>query len=881
MKNLRLLWISIQGVVFFILFCLACPVWGQVTEKKDLTPEDFGQWHHLFNPKISDNGKWASFLLSYEKAEDTLVLQNTENKTKIYLPNGTEEHFFGNKWFVYKKGSSLKAFDLEQGTTHNIPDVVDYSLTPDNEYLISLSVKVIDGEKSERKLQLLKLGAETRFKINNVEDFALNERGDFLAYTIKEAEKWSLKVIEIKKSNNPKTLLSGNKGPFRRMVWGPKNDLAFLENSDDGNSNKVFWFKDVKQNLAPRIFDANTRMDIDRGLVVLDNPSTFLRFSDDGERLFFHLKKRPYTSQRDNHGSTVQVWNAKDKLIYPVYNGNEDFFKDPPFMVCWNGESDAIYSMGDNESSRGLFIDSADYLFTHSLLDDMLAYDDGRADTPINVYNLKNGSKRFVMWRKPYMPIKVSPSGKYLAYFDEKDWWVYDAEKNTHTNITKNIAATFKDEAYDWAGVVPSYGLAGWTAKDSTVLLYDKYDLWEITLDGAKAKRLTQGRENNKTYRAINTGEYVSTGDGYLMGIINLEKGITLLAEDWNGKTGYYFMSRGSNLKPIVEVDAKVDWIQKSKNTDAFLYTIEKFDLPPKLILTDIRKQVSMDLHSSNPQQENYKWGKSELVKYSISEKGNLKGALFYPADFDPQKRYPMVVFIYERMSGTLNKYENPTMFTGADINITNLTLRGYFVFCPDIVYKINEVGKSALECVEAGVAAVLKTAPVDKSRIGLFGHSFGGYQTSFIIGNTDIFATAISASAIHDLKSFYFSIAWLWDLPQTARFLNSQLRFNETYFKIPLLYQKNSPINYAPFISTPLLTITGEKDTNINWEQSIEMYNALRILNKEHIMLFYPNEGHDFYKEENQIDMTHKRWQWFDHYLKREPAKPWMKEFK
>ena len=871
-----LLWISTNRVAFFILFFLACPVWGQALEKIDLTPKDYPLWHQLLNPKISENGKWATFLLQYQNAADTLILQNTINKSLTSLPNATKEEFIGNEWLAYKQANKFILYNLECGVTQSIHNVIDYKVSANNKFVITMSVKNPNKKNGKNELRILSLGKKERVTINHVEEYALNGTGDLLAYIIRKNDNWSLNILELNTRYNIKTILSSIGKPLKKIAWGSENNLALFEKDNEGIGNMVNWFNDVTQPKNVKIFNVDNRNDIQKGYVVLDNPSTIMKYSNDGEKLFFHIKKRHGLKEIDNHGSRVQVWNTHDKFIYPAYNGNENFFKEPPLMVCWNGDN-SIFPLGDDKSSKSILIDSSNYIFSHSLLDDVISYVERRDNTPIDVYNLENGKKDFVMWRTPYMPIKISPTGRYLTYFDETDWWIYDAKTQNHSNITKNVNSIFKNEEYDWSGVVPPYGIAGYTENDHKVLLYDKYDIWEMSTDGAGAKRLTFGREIQKAFKIINTSPSKTPVDGYISPAHSFQEGVILSSKDRYGSRGYFRMSENKDLKPLVEVDGEISWMQKAENVDTYLYTFERFDVSPKLMVLNLNEKLSKELYRSNPHQEKYKWGRSELLTYPISEEADLKGALFYPAGFNPAKYYPMIVFIYEEMSGKLYKYENPTLLTGADINITNLTSRGYFVFCPDIAYTLNDVGNSALKSVEIGINEVLKIAPVEKNKIGLFGHSFGGYETSFIIGNTETFAAAISSAGIHDLKSFYFSVAWLWNLPQSGKFLNGQARFNSPYFKDTYLYEKNSPINYAPNITTPLLTITGNKDTNVNWEQSVKMYNALRLLNKEHILLIYPEEGHDFFGVENQIDMTYKRWQWFDHYLKDQQKHPWM----
>ena len=239
-----------------------------------------------------------------------------------------------------------------------------------------------------------------------------------------------------------------------------------------------------------------------------------------------------------------------------------------------------------------------------------------------------------------------------------------------------------------------------------------------------------------------------------------------------------------------------------------------------------------------------------------------------------------MITYIYENMSPKFHRYQNPSLYNGAVINSSNYTTEGYFVFFPDIEYKVNEPMVSALKCVTAAVIEVSKKPFIDQNRIGLFGHSFGGFEASYIAGRSNLFATVVSAAGVHNLRSFHLSNAWLWSRPQMGRFFNDQFRFNAPYFEIPQKYEENSPLTFAESINVPFLTMTGDQDSNINWEQSIEMYNALRILNKEHIMLIYPDEGHDLFSQEAQLDATQKYSEWFGYYLKNEKRPQWMEAF-
>jgi len=236
-----------------------------------------------------------------------------------------------------------------------------------------------------------------------------------------------------------------------------------------------------------------------------------------------------------------------------------------------------------------------------------------------------------------------------------------------------------------------------------------------------------------------------------------------------------------------------------------------------------------------------------------------------------------MITFYYETLSNRVHHYQNPSYFNSGGPNVSNFTTQGYFVFYPDIVFEIPDPGISAVNCILAGVNNMLKLPYIDKDRLGVFGHSFGGYETLFLITQTDMFATAVAAAGAGNMRSYYLSMAWLWNRPQSWRFEKQQWRMGDTYFNIPEAYERNSPINYVQNVITPLLSWAGKKDTNVNWEQHLEFFIAMRKLKKEHIMVLYENEGHSLMNPDNQIDMTNKLFDWYNYYLKGFSPAAWM----
>lgn len=281
-------------------------------------------------------------------------------------------------------------------------------------------------------------------------------------------------------------------------------------------------------------------------------------------------------------------------------------------------------------------------------------------------------------------------------------------------------------------------------------------------------------------------------------------------------------------------------------------------------------------IYQSNPQHYGYKWGKSEMIHYSDSNGNQLQGALFYPSRYEPGKKYPMIVYIYQSMSGRLRQYKNPSVYSQDGFNHTNYTLDGYFVLLPDIYYEIGNPGKSARDCITAAVDTVLTKGDVDGKRMGLIGHSFGGYETNLVIGLTDIFAAAVSGAGISDTVGWYFTIGQDTMEPEAWRFENQQFRMGKSFYENKKGYIDNSPIMHAGAIRTPLLLWCGKEDTAVDMRQSIAMHLALRRLNKKNALLAYPGQGHAITDKQLQKDLSIKIKEWFSHFLQGGKAPDW-----
>ncbi len=320
-------------------------------------------------------------------------------------------------------------------------------------------------------------------------------------------------------------------------------------------------------------------------------------------------------------------------------------------------------------------------------------------------------------------------------------------------------------------------------------------------------------------------------------------------------------------------MDKDLTRLSKAEHADVFAFMSQDFDDSPDYFVGGPNLNVLEQVTRTNPFFEEYHWGRSELIEYENSQGDRLQGALYYPADYEPGRQYPMVVYIYEKLSQSVHRFATPS--ERSTYNTSVFTTQGYFVLQPDIVFRAREPRASALDCITSGVEKVLETGMIDRDRIGLIGHSWGGYETAFLVTQTDMFAAAVAGAALTNFFSMYGSVFWNSGVPETGHFEVGQERMEVPFWEDIDAYIRNSPIYSIENMNTPLLMEFGDRDGSVDWQQGIEMYNAARRLGKEMVLLVYPGENHSVRRKENQIDYHHRILDWFGHKLQgQEPAK-------
>ena len=434
-------------------------------------------------------------------------------------------------------------------------------------------------------------------------------------------------------------------------------------------------------------------------------------------------------------------------------------------------------------------------------------------------------------------------------------------------------------------GAFTGYGIEGWIENDSAVLLRDGYDLWKIDPDGAiPPVNLTggYGRAHNTRFRLLDFRRSLSVGG--ISKPIRTRETLLLTALDVTTKMNGFFklpLATGGRLEKLVLEprqyyieDGPTNFYQapmhvpeKAEHSDTYLVQRQSATESPNLYLTHDFKQFRA-LTDENPQRK-YNWYTTELLRWTLPDGAENEGILFKPNDFDPSKKYPLIMYVYERGSDYLNMFFPPMEGSYGGLDLAWYVNHGYLVLFPEIRSKIGSPGQSACDAVVSSFNYLSHLPYVDVKHLGLQGHSHGSYETNYIVSHTDVFAAAAPAEGVSDIVSIYANDFHFY-------YETGQGNLGATLWQRPDLYVDNSPIFRADRVLTPLLILSNKGD-RFGDHQGEEWYYSLRRLGKKAWMLTYDGEDHTLDAKENRIDYATRLGQFFDYYLKGAPAPKWM----
>jgi dipeptidyl aminopeptidase/acylaminoacyl peptidase len=709
-----------------------------------------------------------------------------------------------------------------------------------------------------------------------VSDYAWNTDGSWLAYGVSSTKPEEDGAFVRQMSDGSLKTLHSGKGNYKSFDFDKAGkQLAFL--SDQAEYDKpvapyrLYYWK-PGDTAAAELVSASTK-GMTQGMVVSDQAAP--RFSDDGQRLFLGTAPPPQPPAADDapQPTQVDIWNWQDPQLQPMQRVRAQQERNRTYRALVhladkrfvqlatldfptiNAGDDAVRAIGTNDLPY----------------QKEMSWDTTYSD--VALVDLKTGQRQKVLehWRgAPTM----SPGGKYLLYFDEDkaDWFTYRVSDGAKVNLTEKLNINFWREDHDTPNLPPAYGVAGWTPNDQAVLLYDKYDIWEIHPDGTGARMVTGGEGRKQQivfrYRSMDPDEKAIPTDKPLLLAAN---------DDRTEANGFYRIgfTNPSSLEKVIMLDKSFGALTKAKNADRVVFTLARFEEFPDLWVSDTSFKNMQKVSDANPQQAEYVWGKSELMQYRNADGKMLRAILTKPDNFDPSKKYPMMVYIYEELSEGLHTYRAPA--PGTSISITRYVSNGYVVLQPDIVYETGYPGESAEKCVIPAVETVLAMGFIDPKRIGIQGHSWGGFQITHLITRTNIFAAVEAGASVSNMVSAYGGIRWGTGMSRAFQYEKTQSRIGAPPWDAPLQFIENSPIFWVEKVHTPYLTIHNDEDDAVPWYQGIEFFSAMRRLGKEAYMFVYNGEPHGLRNRDNMKHWTVHMDEFFDHFLLGKPTPDWM----
>lgn len=624
-----------------------------------------------------------------------------------------------------------------------------------------------------------------------------------------------------------------------------------------------------------------------------------LEFSKSGKRLFFGtspLQPPEDTTLPDIDKVKLDIWHYNDDELQTVQLNNLKNDLQKNYLAVYHFESNSVKQLGSeempviyktNEGDGDTFVGVTDF---GKRIESQWT---GTTKKDIYAINVNGGTKKLVKkdLQGEIAPSYISPTGKYIMWYDSKakNYFVWDGK--AVKNITAKIKLPLWDEEYDSPSDPPPYGIMGWHEGDSAMYVYDRYDVWKVDPRNIKLTELMLAWKNNRKnkivyrYVRLNPDErFISSNQSFIFKTfdeINKVNNLRLITFEEHDRAR-------ETISPFPECFCNYNNIVKSKDRSVYIYTKENFEETPNLFISLGAKfkektkdgfTILLDeekLSFLNPQQNNYNWGTAELFKWKAYDGKESEGIVYKPEDFDPKKKYPLICYFYETLSDGLYRYHPPAP-TPSRLNISFFVSRGYIVFAPDIHYTTGHPGRDAYNYVVSGARALIKKGFVDSTRIGVQGQSWGGYQVAYLITVTDLFKAAWAGAPVANMTSAYGGIRWETGLNRQFQYEKTQSRIGASLWDKPELYIENSPLFRLPKVKTPLVIMHNDKDGAVPWYQGIELFTAMRRLGKKVWLLNYNGEAHNLVERKNRKDISIREQQYFDWLLKGEKPAKWI----
>jgi dipeptidyl aminopeptidase/acylaminoacyl peptidase len=912
---------------FATLFCICCFV--ATAAKRPITHKDFDTWRSISGQTLSRDGHFLAYGLFPQEGDGDVVIRNlvTGKETRVNagqlpppappdpnsegpaVPRSIQLNFTNDSktlvFISYPKADKTKGdlviVDMSTSTPTRVAGIKNFQLPSKGDGFVAYQKEdapaaatgapapaADDAEDQARggrgtrasgpsrdfgsQMTLRKLADGSERQFPDVLEYQMAKDGKTLVYSVTSPKTETDGVFAVATAGDAPRQLIGGKGKYEHLVWDDKLEQAAFIGNPGAEAFKVYLWKVGTPKAQEVVSTASAGFH--QGFVV--NERAVLTFSKDGTRLFFGAAPpaapEHATAIVDDKPS-FDLWNYKDDHIQPMQKVRAAADRFRSFRAVYVIPERKLFQLADEEMFDLIPSESGRYALG---TDDreyraMVEYGEHFADSYL--VDTETG-KRTLLAKKHQGTVSWSADGRYGLTFDGKDWSTIAVPSGKMVNLTGKLPVKFWTEDNDTPGLPRAYGLAGWTRDGKHVLLYDHYDIWQVAPDGSGAVNITDGvgRKEHLELRYVKLDPEERS--------IDATKPVMLRAEDAvTHASGFYSARVDVKTAPRKVMMAAQDFSVplKAKDADVFVLTGQTFDQFPDLLVTDASMKELRKVSDANPQKAELVWGTAEMVKFENLDGVPLQGALYKPENFDASKKYPMIVYIYEKLAQNINHFVEPKPMDS--INISYYVSNGYLVFTPDIVYTIGYPGQSALKCVLAGVNTVAARGFVDEKNIGIQGHSWGGYQIAYMVTQTNRFKAVEAGAPVANMISAYDGIRWGPGLPRQFQYEKTQSRIGGTIWEYPLRFIENSPIFMADRVQTPILMVHNDADDAVPWYQGIEYFLALRRLGKEAYLFTYNGEPHHLRRRANQKDYAKRMAQFFDFELKGGAKPGWMEK--
>ncbi len=916
---------AILGTLFLFTFLTS-----QAQGLKKMTPEVYSIWNKIKNVTLSDSGQVVFYTIEKEIGDKKAAVYLSKQDQTLYIDKVTKvaldpsgKHLIFKHHLGYDSMRTLKRkktpkdkLPLDSLTILNLDsqskivfsDVDDFTTASDYGGFVFITKKI----KCQKDTLSTPISNDVKDSLNVKKDLPKKDLCDSKALIIYNLNtNFSDTILNIKEfsiaKNEPYLAYSqcfSDSSLYHQVYWMDLNSLSNKRISDAYYHLEGVSINDQGQNIAFLGLKNKTLVNQKSYQIFLYTPKDTIAthvcdsilcnipenwvishhktpsWSSSGSRVFFGIA--PILPEKDtmlleDEMINVEIWHHDAPKLYTELEASKEADIKKTFAVLYDINEKVVLPLETQDLDKTLISAKGDGRYALQLRNhpyqkrvtwqgehpkDFVLLDTKTKETLLVAVE-ENGNPEF------------SPSGRYIYWWNRQDsiWKTFDTEKKMLSVLGLWSISTFHNELNDVPQKANPYGIAGWLSGDSIAVVYDRYDLWQLKPSNPiYNKQLTFGRDKKEVHRYIK----LSSDEMYLP-----DSNLLLHVFDENTKSDSYKIydkNADTTLLLLKENVKYQQYLVKAKSSSKILFTKESFEIFPDLWMSDTTFLISKRISDVNPQQKDYAWGKAQLISWTNYRGKKNEGLLYYPADYNPELKYPMIVNFYEKSSNELYRHKAPEAHRSS-INYSYYTNNGYFIFNPDISYTTGQPGEDCVNAVESGVDFLVKQGWIDEKNIALQGHSWGGYQIAYLLTKSERYKCAEAGAPVVNMVSAYGGVRWESGMSRMFQYEKAQSRLGASLWENPELYHKNSPIYEMPKVNAPVLIMHNDEDGAVPWYQGIEYYMALRRLGKPAWLLNYNNEPHWPVKWQNRLDFNIRMEQFFDHFLKDKPMPLWMKE--